>query len=77
MKKIIRKIAQKLGIVTHYHVTACYVNQQGVCGYLDVTLGIAPWLHMENGNDLHQFFQAKAKFNDSNPIILNITKLGI
>ncbi len=75
MKKIIRSIAERLGVATGYHVAA-YSSYLGEQRTGSMTVQMTPWLHADNYAELIDYIK-EAQGHKQPPSITSITKLGL
>lgn len=78
MRRVIRKLAHKLGWTTSYHVYATYTRDSHI-GFtaLSMTCSIRPWLHRDNYRELMDLVSVESPQASSTPSITSITKLGL
>lgn len=76
IKKLIRWLGCKCGIVTWYHVSFIYKTTKGEATH-SLVCEIRPWLHEDCYQELTDFTYKKAVDNITTPTIMSITKLGI
>lgn len=75
MRKLLRWICQRCGLVTWYHVAATYPLPNGYAT-VSFTCWVRPWLHADNYQDLEALVAARAQTTSVKPNILSLTRLG-
>jgi hypothetical protein len=75
MRKLLRWVGKKCGMVTWYHVAATYPVQFGYAT-MSLTCYVRPWLHADNYQELVAYVAMHADTKEAKPNIVSLTRLG-
>lgn len=78
MRKLLRKVAKRLGMSTWYHVAAVYQQDSHIgSATISMICRISPWVNDANYTDLVEYVKSKSTGATATPSIVSVTKLGV